>query len=69
MEINRSDKTPAFHLQKRDKMRSISGLLQANPIRSSNNPTIEEATQADARVLMLRNSSNPSDFVSGYRPG
>jgi|GEM_PF-2379442 len=56
-------------------MRSISGLLQGNPIGISGKLTPEKAkaatgpvSGADAYVLTLRNSSNPSDFVSGQRP-
>jgi len=57
-------------------MRSISGLLQGDPIGISSKLTLEMAktaigsvSGADAYALTLRNSSNPSDFVSGQRPG
>ena len=56
-------------------MRSISGLLLGDPIGISSKLTPEVAkvaigpvSGADAYVLTLRNSSNPSDFVSGQRP-
>jgi len=56
-------------------MRSISGLLQGDPIGISSKLTPEAAkaaigsvSGADAYALTLRNSSNPSDFVSGQRP-
>ena len=56
-------------------MRSISGLLQGDPIGISSKlkpemakAAIGSASEADAYVLTLRKSSNPSDFVSGQRP-
>ncbi len=76
MEIGRVMKNPPISSPKRDKkMRSISGLLQGDPMGISGNLTpgvakeaIRPASRADAYVLTLRNSSNPSDFVSGQRP-
>jgi hypothetical protein len=56
-------------------MRSIPGLLQGDHIRISSKlmPDVAKAaisllSGADAYVLTLRDSSNPSDFVSGQRP-
>jgi hypothetical protein len=52
-------------------MRSISGLLRGDSIWVSSKLTPDAAKAAivaDAYVLTLRNSSNPSDFVSGQRP-
>jgi hypothetical protein len=56
-------------------MRSISGLLRGDLIWVSSKLTPDAAkaaigafSGADAYVLTLRNSSTPSDFISGQRP-
>jgi len=77
MEIGRSDERSTRLVSKRGikKMRSISGMLQGDPIGISSKLTPEAANAATGPVsgagafaLTLRNSSNPSDFVSGQRP-
>lgn len=56
-------------------MKSIPGLLRGDSIWVSSKLTPDAAKAAivavigaDAHVLTLRNSSNPSYFVSGQRP-